>query len=228
MPNLRVATYNIRHGLGLDGKMDLDRVGRVIADLEVDLIGLQEVDKGWRRSGYVDQARYLAQQLGLNYVFAPALSRRSAQYGNAVLSRYPITFWEAFPLPSLREPRVLVRAVIQVAGRRLNFYTTHLGLNQRERLKHINEVVLPAISLSRRSILTGDFNCLPDSPEMTRLTQVLEDACPPADQYTYPSQDPSERIDFVMYAGVWDAVESQVHPADASDHNPVLTVFDWS
>ena len=222
-----MATYNIRHGLGLDDRVDVDRVGRVIEDLEVDLIGLQEVDQGWRRSGNVDQARYLAQLVGMKHVFAPALSRGAAQYGNAVLSRHPIIFWESFPLKSLRESRVLVRAVIQADGKRINFFTTHLGLNQRERMGHINDVVLPAVT-GRRAILTGDFNCRPDSLELQRLTEVLQDACPPAGQYTFPSGDPSERIDFVMYTGTWDAVESQVFPSDASDHNPVRTVFDWS
>jgi len=227
MPNLRVATYNIRHGQGLDGGVDLNRVEQVIRDLEVDLIGLQEVDKGWRRSGYVDQARCLAEGMHMEYVFAPAITRGTSQYGNAILSRYPIAFWESFPLKSLRETRVLVRTVVMAAGRRINFCTTHLGLNQRERMRHINEVLLPVINSARRVILTGDFNCRPDSPEMQRLTGVLQDACPPAEQLTFPSNNPAERIDFVMYTGSWRLVESQVIPADASDHNPVLTVFEW-
>lgn len=227
MPNLRVATYNIRHGEGLDGKVDLDRVGQVISDLAVDLIGLQEVDKGRKRSGNVDQARYLAQLMDMKYVFAPAFHRGTSQYGNAILSRFPILFWESFPLKSLRESRVLVRAVIEVAGRRLNFFTTHLGLNQRERLRHIDYVVLPVIRSSRRAILTGDLNCLPDSPEMRRLTEVLQDANPPAGQFTFPSHTPSERIDFVMHTGGWQMAEARVYPAEASDHNPLQVVFGW-
>ncbi|MGE5543932.1 MAG: endonuclease/exonuclease/phosphatase family protein [Bacillota bacterium] len=228
MPNLRVATYNIRHGLGLDGKVDLARVGQVIRELEVDLIGLQEVDKGRRRSGNVDQARCLAELMNMRYIFAPAISRGTSQYGNAILSRYPILFWESFPLKSIRESRILVRAVIEVSGNRLNFYTTHLGLSRRERMRHINDVVLPVISSGKRTILTGDFNCRPDSPEMQILTGVLHDACPPAGQHTFPSHNPKERIDFVMYSGSWDTVESLVFPADASDHNPVVTVFTWT
>lgn len=228
MPILRVATYNIRHGLGLDGRVDMERVGQVIRDLGVDLIGLQEVDKGWRRSGYVDQARFLAEMMNMNYVFAPAISRGFSQYGNAILSRYPIAFWESFLLTSLPETRALVRTVIELGSSRVNFYTTHLGLNQRERMRHINDVVLPVISTGSRAILTGDFNCLPDSPEMQRLAGLLQDASPPVGQYTYPSSNPKERIDFVMYTGSWDLVESQVFGADASDHNPLLTVFNWT
>ena len=228
MPNLRVVTYNIRHGLGLDDRVDLERVGRVISELEADLVGLQEVDRGWRRSGNMDQARYLAEILDMNHVFAPAISRGTAQYGNAILSRYPIVFWEYFPLESRWEPRVLVRAVIETGGIRLNFYTTHLGLWRRERMRHINDVLLPVISRERRVILTGDFNCGPDSPEMRKLTGVLRDASPPEGQYTFPSAGPTKRIDYVLYTGDWDAVESRVVSAEASDHNPVLTDFSWT
>ncbi len=228
MPDLRVVTYNIRHGLGLDDRIDLDRVGKVIRELGADLVGLQEVDRGWRRSGNMDQARYLAGIMDMNYVFAPAISRGTAQYGNAVLSRYPILFWESFPLKSLWEPRVLVRAVIETSGIRVNFYTTHLGLSRRERMRHINDVVLPVVSKGRRVILTGDFNCGPDSPEMQKLTGVLRDARPPEGQFTFPSANPAKRIDYILYTGSWDAVESRVFSADASDHNPVLTVFSWT
>ncbi len=222
---MRVATYNIRHGEGLDGIVDLNRVGQVISDLEVDLIGLQEVDKGWKRSGNTDQARYLAKLMGMNYVFAPAFNKGTSLYGNAILSRFPILFWESFPLNSLLEPRVLVRIVIEVEGKRLNFFTTHLGLSKRERLRHIDHKVLPVITSSRRVILTGDFNCLPDSLEMQRLKKVLQDACPPEGQFTYPSHAPSERIDFVMHSGDWDSVQAQVHSAQTSDHYPLRVVF---
>jgi len=222
---LRVGTYNIRHGMGLDEKVDLDRVAEVIRGLRVDIIGLQELDKGWRRSGRVDQAQHLARLLGMNYVFAPGLNRGTAQFGNAVLSRYPVVFWEAYPMKSLREPRVLLRAVIEFEGRRINFYTTHLGLNQRERLRHIEEILVPALRSGRHIILTGDFNCLPESLEMIRLTQVLQDACPPPDQFTFPSHAPRERIDYILYSGGLVREQVVVHQADASDHNPLIAVF---
>jgi len=228
MPDLRVVTYNIRHGLGLDDRVDLNRVGEVIRELGADLVGLQEVDRGWRRSGNIDQARYLAGIMDMKYVFAPAISRGPAQYGNAILSRYPILFWESFPLKSMWEPRVLARAVIETSGIRVNFYTTHLGLSRRERMRHINDVVLPAVSKQSRVILTGDFNCGPDSPEIRKLTGVLRDARPPEGQFTFSSANPTKRIDYILYTGSWDAVESRVYSADASDHNPVLTILSWT
>ena len=159
--------------------------------------------------------------MGMNYVFAPAFNKGTSLYGNAILSRFPILFWESFPLNSLLEPRVLLRIVIEVEGKRLNFFTTHLGLSKRERLRHIDHKVLPVITSSRRVIFMR-FNCLPHPLEMQRLKRccrmrvllkvnLLSQSCP------------SERIDFVMHSGDWDSVQAQVHSAQTS----TITHYGW-
>lgn len=99
---MRIATYNIQYGVGLDGRFDLDRIVAVIGD--VDIVGLQEVEVGWDRSGNHDIPALLAQKMPDYYLAwgptidvlkrqgeefcGPRAPRR--QHGNLILSRFPI------------------------------------------------------------------------------------------------------------------------------------------
>lgn len=222
---IRAATYNIRHACGIDERVDLDRIAQVIAGLQADIIGLQEVDDGWSRSGMVDQARYLADQLGMQYVFGTAFSRGSSRFGNAVLSRYPIVFWDQFRLPSVKEPRTLVRTRIDLGGQDIEFCNVHLGLSVGERLGHINEIIIPTLESIWPLILVGDFNSRPDSPEALRLRTILADICPLKGYYTYPSSRPDERIDYIMVSGQISPVEAGVISSGASDHCPLAATL---
>ncbi|MFP5299324.1 MAG: endonuclease/exonuclease/phosphatase family protein, partial [Actinomycetota bacterium] len=72
---MRVATFNIHHGVGADGRCDLTRIARVIGALEADVVALQELDVGWERSGRVDQPAALAEMLGFEVSFHPTFVR---------------------------------------------------------------------------------------------------------------------------------------------------------
>ncbi|NLV15965.1 MAG: endonuclease [Syntrophomonadaceae bacterium] len=223
--SFRAGTYNIRHGKGLDGRVDLDRVAQVIVKMSADIVGLQEVDKNRYRSGHIDQAGYLANATGMFCCFAPGLRQGMALYGNAVLSRHPIIYWESQTMRSLRERRVLLRTVIEIKGRRINFFTTHLGLNHKERLRHINKIIIPMIKGNRNTILTGDFNAYPDSPELQSLQEVLRDSCNSHEELTFPSDSPRVRIDYVMHSPGFQVSSTEVISQDASDHNPLIVSF---
>ncbi|MBT8045323.1 MAG: hypothetical protein KJO79_10270, partial [Verrucomicrobiae bacterium] len=83
---LRVLSYNIHHGVGLDGKLDLGRIAKVIRKQNPDLVALQEVDKLVTRSDKTDQAVVLAKYLGLHVVFGKSIDFQGGVYGNAILS----------------------------------------------------------------------------------------------------------------------------------------------
>src|SRR4030095_13030808 len=87
--SLRLVTYNIHHGEGNDGSIDLPRLAHVTQSLHPDLVALQEVDIKTARTGQVDQAAELARLTGMHYVFGKAIDFDGGQYGNVVLSRYP-------------------------------------------------------------------------------------------------------------------------------------------
>ncbi len=111
---LRVATYNLLHGIDLrTGSVDLEAVGQAIAGLGADVVAVQEVDRGLQRTGYVDQVRHLAERLGWHGAFAAALlgdpdTRWTAYqpgveegpaYGVGLLSRWPLQGVEQLLLP---------------------------------------------------------------------------------------------------------------------------------
>ena len=87
---LTIVTYSLHSGMGADLKLDLERIADLIRDQGADIVGLCKVDQGTRRSGRVDQARYIAERLGCCYAYGPSFMYDGGAFGNAVLRRYPI------------------------------------------------------------------------------------------------------------------------------------------
>lgn len=96
---LRVLSYNIHHGEGVDGKLDLDRIARTIQSVEPDLVALQEVDRKVTRTGGIDQPAELARLTKMQVAFGGNIVLQGGDYGNAVLSRWPIRRHENHKLP---------------------------------------------------------------------------------------------------------------------------------
>jgi endonuclease/exonuclease/phosphatase family metal-dependent hydrolase len=179
-------TFNVRHAqLSPTGVAGL---AAVIRSVDPDLVGLQEVDRSWSRSGNVDQAAELGRLLGMGSYFDPNLHCVIAdlsvdgfcQYGNAILSRYPFVAGSArlYSLPSaLRaEPRGLARISIDVGGRIVDVFNTHLTYINSVRPRQV-EFIKNLVRPKRRPfVVIGDFNALPSSPEMASLRRVVRDA----------------------------------------------------
>src|SRR5687768_7382725 len=129
---LPILTYNIHHGEGTDKKLDLARIAGVIRRCEPDLVALQEVDVGTRRTNGVDQAAELGLLLDMHVTFGPAMEFQGGRYGNAILSRWPAKSSRLVPLAGSggkHEPRCVIAAVYPVAGHaggELVFASTHL------------------------------------------------------------------------------------------------------
>ncbi len=100
---LRVVSYNIHHGVGVDGRVDLERIARVILSVDADLVALQEVDCNTKRTNLVDQPARLASLTKMQVVFGDNIPYQGGRYGNAVLSRLPIVRHENHALPSFYE-----------------------------------------------------------------------------------------------------------------------------
>ena len=87
---LRVLTYNIHHGEGTDERFDYERLAQVINDLSPDIVALQEVDRGTGRASGVDQAKLLGKLCKMHHAYGQAMPYQGGQYGEAILSRFPI------------------------------------------------------------------------------------------------------------------------------------------
>jgi endonuclease/exonuclease/phosphatase family metal-dependent hydrolase len=233
---LRAASFNIHHGVGVDGLLNLDRIATVIADTHPDVIGLQEVDRHFgERSDFVDQALWLADRLDLHVVFGanldldpltPGAPRR--QYGTAILSRYHIREWRntLLPRPEGGEQRGLLEAVITVRGTRVRVFDTHMQHDsQAERLAQV-AVIRSIVAQARESVvLVGDLNATPESPEIAAITEDLADSWAEAgegDGFTYDAETPHARIDYVLTSSDVVARTAAVVTSDASDHLPVV------
>src|SRR6266850_8575695 len=125
---LRVMTYNIHVGIGMDKKTDLRRIAEVINHEHPDLVGLQEVDRGVERTQRVDEIAEIAKLTRMEYAFAYNLHYQGGQYGVAILSRFPITAIDHRRYGNTREKerRGMIRVEVTVNGKTINFVTTHL------------------------------------------------------------------------------------------------------
>ena len=185
MTTWRVATFNIRHGLGPDGRVDLARTAQEIAALGADVIGLQEVDDGFGpRSGHADQPSRLAELLGMQVCFGAALDlppvRDGAprrRYGLALLTRHEILAHTLHLLPAhpgrepLREPRGVLHARVRSpAGDQLDVLVTHLdNSDPAHRTAQVQGIVRLSQDLTGPALLMGDMNAEPSAPELAAL-----------------------------------------------------------
>ena len=229
-PVLRVLTYNIHHGEGLDGKVDLARIAGVISAAGADVVALQEVDQNTKRTGGVDQAAEIARLAGLQVAYGKAMEYQGGAYGQALLSRWPLEAVTVHPLPNPAkvEPRIAVSATVRPPDRAaFRFIGTHLDATRDDSARWQQAERL--IELFGRdavpTIFVGDFNSRPDTRTMKALLETFADASAATPAFTIPSKKPTGRIDYVLLrpAGAWQVVSSIVVPeAVASDHRPVL------
>jgi endonuclease/exonuclease/phosphatase family metal-dependent hydrolase len=180
---LRVATWNIFGGRTWDGaRVDLDLTLATLRRLDADVVALQEVDRDLPRSGGVDQARVLAEALGMSFRFAPALLGTPGHqrgwrpvdpgvddpggpaYGIALLSRLPLGRVEVVRLPRRggEEPRVAQVAEVAVGGRPLTVTGTHLSFVPRSGVAQLRALLRRLDGRGGRRLLLGDLNlCWP-------------------------------------------------------------------
>ena len=180
MTRVRLVTFNVHHGVGPDGRHDLARLTGLLAATQADLICLQEVDRRFgARSGHADQAQELARALGRELAFAASLDEPDdgpgrRQYGNALLSRWPVLDSQVHLLPGSGEPRTALRAVVQVAGGEMTVVTTHLA--NRSRPDRAAQAAVLAELAAGSGVVVGDLNADAGAPELAPLRARLTDA----------------------------------------------------
>lgn len=231
-------TYNIHHGEGVDGRLDLERIADVIRSSGADVVFLQEVDRGTQRAGGVDQVAELSRLTGLHGVFGESMSFQGGGYGNAILSRRPLEDVRTHPLPGSagREPRsVVVGTVFPWAGgppvRVAGTHLDHLrdDADRRRQGERLDDLLDTGDGLP--TVLAGDFNATPDGAPMPQLLSRWRDAAAEAPEATVPVGDPTRRIDYILLqpASAWRVVRVDVLPeAVASDHRAVVAEIEWT
>lgn len=247
-----IMSYNIAHGRGMDGKVDLERIARVIESAGADIIALQEVDSHYSgRSGYEDQAARLAAMLDMSYSYGPNLVKPplaprqpARKFGNAVLSRFPINYAINHPYrdiekpPDDAEPRGVLETVIEIGGTYLSLFNTHLSLDEEGIRSNILELIEIAENTIFPAVIAGDFNAVPDHPEIQKVRSRFLDAFAgvgPRESLTFPSRyrdedgigttEPAARIDYLFSKGAVEIRNARVIETSASDHMPIEAEF---
>ena len=156
--NIKLATYNIHACIGADKRFDPDRIVRVLQEIDADVVALQEVEH--HRVDNLDLLDYLAAKTGLNAIAGPTLLRESRHYGNALLTKLPVSALHRINLSlSHREPRGALDVTLDCNGKSLQVVATHLGLNPRERRQQVRQLLsLLESSSADIYVLMGDLN----------------------------------------------------------------------
>ena len=235
MKKIRIATYNIHKCRGMDARVRPQRIAAVIAALDADVIALQEVVRG---KGEKDQLAAIAQELdGYEFCFGATRKYRGADYGNAVLSRFPIAGHQKYDITaSRREPRGCIRADIRWNGRTLRLFNAHLGTGFLERRKQAQKLVRPDFLSNPKfngdRIVLGDFNEW--TPGLT--TKLLTAHLTSADLRpfmrrvkSYPGMMPFMHLDHIYFDNgflLCDIALCRTRLAKmASDHLPLVAEF---
>ena len=231
MPIIKVVSYNIKSGQGMDGKIDLFKTAEVLARLDADFISLQEVDLNRPRSFSVDQAAYLARKLNMDYVFGAAIDYKNGAYGNAILSRFPVLKSTNHQLPAPDPKRTMLEVEVEVRGKGLRLFNTHMELDRKLRLIQMQDFIVPLIlSATTAAVFCGDLNEGPEEAGVSYLGNYLQDsfiANTTSLTKTFPSDHPNERMDHIFFNQACAAVEYQILSSLASDHLPIMASIDF-
>lgn len=170
---LKIMCYNIRHGKGMDNIQDLTRAAEIIKSQAPDLCGLQEVDNYCLRSDSIGQTDFLAQKTTMAGTFNKFMEFQGGEYGMATLSAKPLISTKRLQLPDgLEEPRSTIIHEVQITEEcTIVFVNVHFDWIEGDegvssRLNQAKTLLKYIDKIDKAVIITGDFNCKPDSPTM--------------------------------------------------------------
>ncbi len=226
---LRVATYNIRKAIGQDARRDPERILKVVADLDVDLVALQEADYRFKGRKAIFDPEAILRATGLSVVPMDHDHNGLGWHGNILLAapRFAVLEAEALNLPAL-EPRGAVRADFLVDGLRLRLVAAHLGLIGIHRRRQATSLLAAAAPDGERAtIVMGDFNGWGRARySLEPLEKSLQEA--PCGR-SFPSNRPLARLDRIYFSGPLALLGSGVVRSPetriASDHLPARAEF---
>ena len=235
---LRLLSYNIQAGLTtskyshyltrswkhlvpIPSRMkNLEGIARIIS--HYDIVGLQEVDTGSLRSGFVNQVRYLAERGGFGHMFDQSNRRIGliSQHSNAVLSHIRPMRIEEHKLPGAIPGRGVLRARFGKNSSALHIFVLHMSLSKRGRLRQIG-FLAELIAGYHHVVVMGDLNCRSDSPEMAVLLKSANLCEPAPGLHTFPSWRPTRQLDHILVSPSIQVEKVTVLTHTYSDHLPI-------
>ncbi|MDY6963147.1 MULTISPECIES: endonuclease/exonuclease/phosphatase family protein [Pseudorhizobium] len=231
---LKILSYNVHSCIGTDRRLDPARIADVIAALSPDIIGLQELDVGRRRTGGADQAEIIASLLEMKFHFHAALHVAEERYGDAILTTLPMQFVKGGMLPSRSEQRGALWVEVTVGDKQVQVFNTHLGLPRRDRVQQMTTLLGPSWignpeSEGKSQILIGDLNSIGQSAAYRQVARRMKDVqlqTGAKARATFPSRFPLMRLDHILVSDDIEVLDAQViadpRARIASDHLPLM------
>lgn len=228
---LRIMSYNIRNGRGMDNKVDYPRIAEVIQKNAPDVVALQELDCRTSRSQGVDVLSEIATILGMYPTYGAAIDFQGGKYGVGILSKEKPIRVETTPLPG-REER---RALLCVELENYVVFCSHWSLTEEDRNSTVAIITNKKKQYTKPVFLCGDFNA--HSEEDSILSLKKDWAILSADAPTFPANSPDERIDYICATDPNNAISEEtwqksvlassvVNAPNESDHRPILVEVD--
>ena len=219
---LRIGSYNIKHAA--EANLNLNTIAQVIKKANLDIVGLQEIDYKTTRSNRVDQPAKLAEYTEMPYyVFVRGIDYQGGQYGTLILSKYPIVSSEVIPLESWdKEGRSLGHAVIDVDGRQIDFFNTHLSYEDTSLRGLQFFEISEKTDLCKDFILTGDFNTANFSEFTILGGNLINDTF--RKYPTFPGGNSA--IDNIVYSDSFKEIASGTVTQSYSDHYMLWAEFE--
>jgi endonuclease/exonuclease/phosphatase family metal-dependent hydrolase len=221
---LKFATYNIHACIGTDGHFDPFRIASVINELDADVIALQEVEHHLVND--VDLLDFLAQQTDMIGLAGPTMFRETRHYGNAILTRAPVSAHKLIDV-SLQdhEPRGVIQVTLNYDNQLITVYATHLGLKPAERRYQVQKLLaLFESETAGITVLVGDLNEWFLWGRPLRWLKSFFSVTP--SRPSFPSYWPFLALDWIWVSPRQHLLKVSVHQSElakkASDHLPVI------
>ncbi len=218
----RLMSYNIRHGQGMDKIVDIARIGRIITNVNPEVIGLQEVDSVTGRNGQIDIMKLLSEQTGMHATFGYSIFHDGGKYGNGILTREKPLSVKKIALPGAAEARTALLVELE----RYVVVNTHLSLNEDERVESVRIITEAVRDYDKAVFLMGDLNATPESKPIEILKKDWEILSNP-EVKTFPSEEPRVTLDYILgyktRGETYAKYQAQViEEKVASDHKPLF------
>lgn len=219
-------SYNVRKG------SPAVLIAEELRNTGADIICLQELDRGTRRSGNEDQLAVLTQHLGLKGTYVASYQDDGGTTGMAILSRFPIGGSSAVALENSRD--IGCHATVQLPDGLVSVFSVHLSSTYKVGVGHLREtramrrretsrLIALIEDIRGPVVLAGDFNSALDSDLIPRFTALLTDGTE-AVKATFPAQAPMVKNDYIFLRGL-ESQAARLLPRGRSDHRGVLCRF---
>ncbi len=219
---LRIMSYNIRNGKGMDNVTNYQRIADVINRMKPDVVAVQEVDSVTGRSGQTNVLQELSERTLMFRTFAPAIDYNGGKYGIGVLSKEKPVSAQRFPLPGREEARVL----LVVEFEKYIFCCTHLSLTPADQELSLPIIRKVAQESNKPFFIAGDWNATASSSLLADIQKDFTIITNPK-QPTFPADEPDSCLDYIAAYKTENLPFTRLscfvcNEPVASDHRPVI------